>query len=459
MIDPNAYDTDVIVIGAGLCGLTTAFYLHQAGKKVCLIDSAEQAGGVIRTVRAEGFTVEAGPNSFQSSARELIELCAALGLSPVAASPLAKKRYLYLNRHLQALPGGPLSLVMTPVLSVGAKLRLLQEPIHPKGPDRESVADFIRRRLGTELLEKLVGPFISGIYAGDPETLDIAATFPALKRWEQESGSVLKGLFNKMRQPKPGKKQPYRLLSFQQGMGELPQALASALPPENLRLGLSVQTLTRQQEGFTVSLSDQSLLRARQVVLATPAAAAAFLLESFSASGADTLRAIPYPALFSVHLGCLAEQLRHPLDGFGFLVPRTEGMKLLGSIWTSSLFPDRAPAGRVLLSSFIGGACEPEAKHWSESDALEAVLGDLRQVFDADFSSEFSQVFAYAQAIPQYTLGHGDRMTTLCQQLEAQGGPFLTGNYLQGVSLNDCVKQGRSVAEKVLNALERSAPT
>jgi oxygen-dependent protoporphyrinogen oxidase len=444
---------DVVIIGAGLCGLTAAHTLAQSGRNLAVIEASDTPGGVIRSVSEEGYLVEAGPTTFQSTGQALIGLCQTLNLLPVSATPAAKKRYLFLKGRLTPLPMNPIQFITSPVLSWQGKARLVQEPWIPPHPgnQQESVAAFVRRRLGPEVLENLVGPFLSGVYAGDPEALSVSATFPRLTEWEESAGSIVRGAIRARKQSKKAgpPKAPYALMSFSGGMAALPQRLAETLPPGSLRLSTRVQALEKTNKGFLLKLSTGESLEAQAVVLATPAQAAASLLEPLSSDLTTPLRNIPYAPIAVVHFGFERQNIPHPLDGFGFLVPRTQKLPLLGSIWGSSLFSNRAPAGHVLFSSFIGGALQPEVAQWSDEQIAEQVLSDLRQVFQAPgLTTSYRRVFRYPAAIPQYELGHNARLKAMAEALTQQlPGVFLTGNYLKGVSLNDCVLQGQQAAQ------------
>lgn len=453
---PPSYPLDAIIIGAGLSGLTTAYTLTQKGYNICLLEAGDAPGGLIRSIREEGFLTEAGPNTFPSSATALIRLCRSLDLSPVPASPLASNRYLYLNDALIRLPNTPIDFLSSPILPWRAKLRLLGEPFISRGKGEETVADFVRRRLGQTVLENLVTPFLSGIYAGDPEQLSLPATFPKLSAWEHDAGSLLKGAFQAMGEARKKRKDegiprtPYALMSFDGGMQALPHALAQALPMGSLRTRTPVRAVTRDSAGFHVHLQTGEVLMSHAVVLATPAMTAAHLLEALSPRASAILSGIPYAPIAVVHLGVERQSVPHPLDGFGFLIPRTQHIPLLGSIWASRLFPDRAPEGMALFSCFIGGALFPEAAQWHADRLIEQVLKDLCRVFKQPaLTAGFQKVHQYDNAIPQYTLGHRDRVSKLSNSLTEVPGLAVTGNYLTGVSLNDCVRHGEETAQAV----------
>ncbi|HEY9686490.1 MAG TPA: protoporphyrinogen oxidase [Coleofasciculaceae cyanobacterium] len=449
---------ETIIIGAGISGLVAANQMRKNGRDVRVLEAGSAPGGLIRTLHEDGFTVEGGPNTFPSSAGELLALCEELGLTPKPASPLAQKRYLYLQGRLTALPGSPLEALTTPVLSLGGKLAFLKEPWQPKSQAEElSIADFFRQRLGAEAVERLVDPFISGIYAGDIRQLSLPAVFPRLWQWEQEHGSLIRGAMaartgqKKSGQVKSGKRKPMQLLSFENGLQSLTDALVRALPANALHLNTRVQAITQTEQGFRLSLYGGETLSARQVILATPADVAAQLLQTLVPQAAQSLAQVTYNRVAVVHAGFKKSDLPHPLDGFGCLIPRRENLALLGSIWASSLFPERAPEGHVLLSNFIGGAHHPEIPTWAPEQIQAQVLADLGQMFGSrqPLQPVFSKVLRYERAIPQYALGHRERIQAVEAALASHPNLALCGNYLHGLAINECIKSGLAVAERL----------
>jgi oxygen-dependent protoporphyrinogen oxidase len=485
------YDTapSVVVVGGGLTGLTAAYTLQQQGYSVRLIESAPRFGGVIQSHWHQGFLLESGPNSFMSTASHLMALVADLGLKPLPTSASAKKRFIWHQNRLKPVPMGPGDAVTTDLLSPWAKLRLLCEPWQPPRPLKladESLAQFIKRRLGNEVLEALVGPFVSGIYAGDPAQMSAQAVFPKLTGWEQQSGSLVRGALQQRasaRQANPtGKAVPkpkYQLLSFEQGLQVLTEALVAALPAEAVQLDttvLSLQTLTKG--GYRLICTDTSSTSTRQtfdvsqVVLATPADVTAGLIHDLLPAVDASLTAVPYAPMTVVHVGVPFTKIpqvlaQNTLDGFGCLIPRTcqgrpVGIPTLGMIFSSSLFANRAPEGHALLTCFIGGATQPEVAQWRDEQCLSQVLQDVQTVLGIPPSAPtMTHVTRWAKAIPQYAcdpegrfdLGHVGRIQSVQMAIQPMTGLTLAGNYMDGVSLNDCVRQGRQAAERVSQQL------
>jgi protoporphyrinogen/coproporphyrinogen III oxidase len=447
---------DVVILGAGLSGLTIAHQLAQENIPFLLLESGSRVGGVIQTEKTDGYLMEAGPNTFPSTAKMMMTLCDELRLKPVATPDMAHNRYVFHQNRLKPVFNSPLGFLISSLLSPLAKIRLLLEPFQNKlQADDETVASFTRRRLGSEVLENLMGPFISGVYAGDPETLSLKAVFPKLAAWEQSAGSLLKGAIQEKRQKRKEaashSPRPYQLLSFENGLSELPEALLRKLPAGSVRLNSSVESLDRNASGFTVRLSTGESIQCRMLVLATPAYQAASLLQEICPALCDTLASIPYAPLAVIHTAFPKNAVPHALDGFGFLVSLGNRMPFLGSIWASSLFPNRVPEGQVLFSSFVGGGRFPQLKTWDNQTILDETLQSLRKVFhQPHLTPDFQKMIRYDRAIPQYTLGHHNRVCRIEAELQAIPGLFLAGNYLHGVSLNDCVQESRRIAPKII---------
>jgi protoporphyrinogen/coproporphyrinogen III oxidase len=477
---------ECIVIGAGLSGLAAAYCLGQQGHSVLLLEKSGSVGGLMRSERDSNYLFETGPNSVPGSATELLALASEVGLEPARSASLAKKRYLYLQQKLCALPTNPIEALTTPVLSLKGKIRFLAEPmvpVHCMGQE-ETMAAFITRRFGQEVLQNIVAPFLSGVYAGDPSQLSVDAVFPKLPQWELTDGSVMLGAIGallskrKTKQPmgpsstmssSPLKRSD--LISFQDGLGALPIALQQAMAPcVQIKLNtqaLAVQAVEGASQGYQVTCEPASLQRdtpetalpevfsAKSIILATPAAISARLLDTLQSEVAELLQHIPYVPVVVVHIAVPRQEIPHPLDGFGCLLPRESGLKTLGIIWASSLFSGRAPKNETLFSCYIGGATHPEAVSLSD-DVLEALaLEDLKTVFQAKtLIPSFLKILRYNSAIPQYTLGHRPRVEKITALLkETLPGVALAGNYLQGISLNACIQSSNAAIEAIQPSL------
>jgi oxygen-dependent protoporphyrinogen oxidase len=452
---------DSIIIGAGISGLVAAHRLRSLGRNVLVVESSDRIGGVIQTVEAEEFLVERGPNSLRGT-HEFLDLVEELGLADemVAADPRAPA-YVYAGGRLHAVPMSPVALVRTGLISSSAKLRLLREPFigaRVEGGE-ESIASFVRRRLGDEVLDRLVAPFISGVYAGDPELLSIQACFPKLADFEAESGSVLRGALGAILSSRKKKEtsrrslRPYRLCSFRRGMKALPQALAGSLGDRLITRSRAVAAY-RSESGFTIRIERQNTVETfdcSTLVIAAPADVAAALTRDIAPGLAEEIAGISYVSLASVPLAYRVDNTDRSPDGFGFLAPRGEGLRTLGSIWNSSLFPGRAEDGWIVTTNFIGGATDAEAAALGDEELYRIVHDDLRKVLGFDAEPRRLSITRYQRAIPQYSIGHRARVEAIEAALRGCDGLWLAGNYLRGVSLGDCI----SGAEKIARELNR----
>ncbi len=468
---------DSVIIGAGISGLVAAHRLKKMGHDVLLIESGARAGGVIQSEEVEGFLIEAGPNSLRGT-HEFLDLVEELGLTGelITANPRAPA-YVYADGQLHAVPMNPLALVKTRLISNWAKLRLLKEPFVKARVEsgEESVASFVRRRLGDEVLERLVAPFLSGVYAGDPEALSVQACFPKLAEFEAGAGSILRGALraagrSRKHQDKSKRSlRPYRLCSFRRGLSTLPQLLAKSLGDSLLtdaRIVSVISTASGSERGpidgaslatargtdFELRLEHRNEIKTfncSTLIVATPAAAAARLLNNIAPEIAALIAGVEYVSIASVPLAYRAKQAQRPLDGFGFLAPRSEGLRTLGSIWNSSLFAERAPDGWIVTTNFIGGETDPGAVELSDEELIGAVHNDLRKVLGVSGEPRRLPITRYDRAIPQYTIGHTARGARIEAELRNRAGLWIAGNYLRGVALGDCIKQAERIADEV----------
>lgn len=443
-----------IVIGGGISGLACAYRLRQRGIPVLLLEQGQRVGGVIDSVEEEGFLFELGPQSFLST-DALLEVIASAGLDAelLRANPRAS-RFVLVNGRLERVPMSPAGLLTTTLLSWPPKWRLASEPFKRSTPPEadESVGDFVRRKFGAELLEHLAGPFVSGVYAGDPEKLSLRSAFPSVHEWEQGYGSVLRGA---MKARPRGQKVRSALCSFSRGVAALVRALAERLG-DSVRCGARVTAVRRSKaegkEQFELEVSGEGaaqVLTASAVVVATETPAAGQLLANLSPEFPLSLEQIKYAPVAVVATGYRREQVAHSADGFGFLVARKEGLRTLGCVWNSSLFPGRAPKGMLNFTSFAGGATDPELCEWSEGRIAETVCGEIAGVLGISGPPVKRLVWRHRRALPQYNLGHGTTITSLRQACSRFPGLFLAGNYLEGPAIGACVEQAFRTAADV----------
>jgi oxygen-dependent protoporphyrinogen oxidase len=454
-------DTDVLVVGAGISGLTVAFRLARKGVRVEVIEREPRAGGVIGSERIDGVLYERGPNSILETNPHIGELVSELGLASerLDVSALASRRYVVRDGTLVPLPASPPAFLKTRVFSFRSKLRLLREPfIAPAPPEREeSVSEFVERRLGRELLDYAVEPFVAGIYAGNPDELSVKAAFPRLHALEQRYGSLLKGQVLGARaraQQNDKARNAARSFTFRPGMRALPDALAQVIG--RVRTSTRVTHLRPiEDKRFAVTIEhagSRCEARARAVILAVPARSAAALLRDLTADAAEALEAIPYAPVASVALAYARSDVAHPLDGFGFLAPRVEGRRVLGSLFSSSMFEARAGDGEVLLTTFVGGRRNPEVVDLTDEEVVRRVRDELAELAGARGEPRVCGVTRWREAIPQYTLGHLGRVERALAAEARLPGLYLCGSYHGGVSVGDCIKSAFETAERVVTS-------
>jgi oxygen-dependent protoporphyrinogen oxidase len=444
----------VVVIGGGISGLACAYRLWQLGVPVTLLEAQERAGGLIGTVEQEGFLFETGPQSFQGT-DSVLDLVRELGLEvDLCQADPGAPRYVVRRGRLQELPMSPQGVLRSSLLGMGSRWKLATEALRKTKPptEEESVAQFVRRKFGHEILEYLVAPFVSGVYAGDPEKLSLRAAFPPLDEWERTYGSVLRGAMKSRPAKGAGQGRP-PLCSFGHGMAMLTETMAAKLG-ESIKLGAWVETVTGNDRdaGYQIRFTQRGraeTIEARAVVIATPAYTASHMVSSLSPPLARALSGIAYAGMAVVGAGYHAKQIGTVMRGFGVLIPRVEKYRTLGIVWNSSLFPDRSGEGRTTLTSFVGGATDPEIVEKSEEEILAIVEEESSRILAITGQPIVSRVFKHPKALPQYNLGHGHSVEAVRESERAIPGLFFVGNYLEGPSIGKCVDTGSQAAESV----------
>ncbi len=478
--------SDVLVIGAGITGLTLGYRLRQHSVNVVVVEASPQAGGAISTRVDQGFRWEEGPNSFTPSPA-LLNLIADVGLADQLIWADGRlPRYVYWDGELLPVPLNPAAAITSSLLTVGGKLRALRGVLgfvsYPPGSD-ESVQAFFSRQLGSQVTERLVIPFVSGVYAGDANQLSAMAAFNRLAGLESRYGSLFAGLTATITTPRSNRPptppvspeihpQPKsgQLGNLREGLSHLTDTLTGKLGSA-LKLEWSAQSLQPVPQGYRVQCqtpTGSTTLTAPIVILTTPAYQSARVLDPLVPLAAAVLRQIPYPPVAVIALGYPQSALPDPLQGFGHLIPRSQGLRTLGTIWASSLFPNRAPEGYHCFLNFLGGATDPA---YAQSRGLPTIP-DLSASQRAEWvHRELSQILLkrsvepiilgerlWTKAIPQYTIGHLDRLAQLQTALAPHPGLSVCGNYLDGVSVGDCVKRAEAKVLEVLAQLQDATP-
>jgi len=453
----------VVVVGAGISGLTTAFWLKQSGVTVTVLEQDVVPGGTMRTRQEGGWLIETGPNSALETTPVFGEMFDLLGITGERqyASESSNNRYILRNGTLHPLPMSPPAFLRSRLWTTRGKLRLIAEPFIGRGAREETIAEFVERRLGREFLDYAINPFVAGVFAGSPEHLSVRAAFPKLYALEEKYGGLIKGMIKGARERKQRAevaKDRARMFAFKNGMQSFPDAIVRSLGLA-VQCGCTVHRVARTPDGsFRIgcTLSGKtSELEADAVVLSTPAYAAAPILHPLAPGLAGRLAAIYYPPVAEVFVGLREEQCPRPLDGFGYLIPAKEQRKILGTIWSSAIFPGRAPAGHIALTSFVGGSRQPELLARDDAGLLSTVLAELRALMGVRGDPVCSRVIRWDRAIPQYNLGYHTVVEAI-EDLEREvPGLYLCSNYRGGIAVGDCVKNGKAAAGRIVAALSR----
>ncbi len=429
----------IVIIGAGISGLSAAYFLQKKQVPYVVLEANSNVGGVIQTTREEGNLLELGPNSLLCDEENLAFLTE-LGLEPelLTAAEVNKNRFIFKNGKYRKLPSSPPSLLFNSFFSWKAKWQIFNErKVTSKSPEGETVEQFFCRRFGAEVTKWAVNPFISGIYAGDPQKLWVAETFPLLVELEKKYGSVLKGFMK--RKGTTARKATY---SFKQGLSALPQALAGKL---NLRLQTQVKHIKPVINGWEVVLSNE-IISASSVILAVPATSAAHLLAPYFPDEARVLETVHYPPMTVVHTSFRREDVKHTLNGFGGLNPKAANRFAAGSIWSSSIFEGRSRKGEVLITSFVGGSQYESHALLKEEEILANTVKELKEAYQILGDPVFTHLYKWPKAIPQYDAAM-PAVHKVANGL-TQKGAHICANWLGGVSVIDCIRKGKELAEK-----------
>jgi oxygen-dependent protoporphyrinogen oxidase len=434
-----------IIIGGGITGLCTGNLLLEQDSEASfiLLEAADDPGGTARTDAAEGFTCDWGPNGFLDREPLTLEWIEGLGLSGdlIRANEAAARRFIYKSGALhEILP--PPGFLFSPLLSVAGRARLLCEPLIPakRNGEPESIWSFAARRIGREAADTLVSCMVSGVHGGDAKQLSLEHCFPRMAAMEREYGGLFKAL-QARRKASPGASPMGpggTLTSFPEGMGTLTRKAAERLG-DRVRFGQAVTTLDRTGTGYRIETEAGETFESERVVLAAPAYVAATLLAGFDEELASSLSEIQYAPLAVLSVGYARDRVQHDLNGFGFLSPRNQGLRVLGSIWTSSVFPDQAAEGHVLFRTMYGGATDPDAINLTDSELVQLFNSEVAPLMEAEPNPDFVRVFRHARGIPQYGMRHGTIIEAIEAGEQRNPGLILAGNAYRGIGVNDCV--------------------
>jgi protoporphyrinogen/coproporphyrinogen III oxidase len=462
----------VVVAGGGIAGLSIA---HAIGERapsadVVVLAAEPRVGGNVRTEVMDGYTCEWGPDGFLDNAPATLRLAEAVGLGPrlLASSDEARRRFIFRGERLHEVPVSPVAFLRSGLLSRRGKARILWEPFAPRRQEEEeSIHGFAARRIGEEAASVLVDSMVSGIFAGDARALSLRACFPKMWQLETDHGSLVRALIATRRTRRTGDAvgaPAGRLMSFRDGMQELTDAVARALgervrtsaPALRVRKGFARDAFTSgATRGYSVATPFGSL-DADAVVLASPADTSARLIREFDPTLASLVAGIETAPIVVACLGYDEAALiadRGPLNGFGFLVPRSEGTRILGALWETSIYTGRAPAGKALLRVMIGGASDPLAGTLDDDELLAVTRTDLNRTMGLSIAPEFTRVIRHHRGIPQYTCGHVARLGRIGGLLKAHPGLFLAGNSYRGVSINSCIAEAGAIADEVVASM------
>jgi protoporphyrinogen/coproporphyrinogen III oxidase len=463
----------IIVIGGGIAGLAAAYRIQNeisagAPLECSLLEGGERFGGKIATEKSEGFVIERGPDSFISQKPAAIRLCQQLGIGDhlVGTNPGAPSTYVYTGGKLVTMPDG-LSLMIptkflpfafTPLFSLTGKIRMAFDLLIPKkvGEGDESLASFVRRRMGEEALRKMAEPMLAGIYASDPETMSIGSTFPMFVETERKYRSLILGMLaRKKTMLLNANKRPASnhtlFMTLKEGLGEMVEAVIKKSPDIQFKSEARVESISGNEGDWLVNLEGGGEYKAQALILATPGSITAQLLQPVAPDSAEILKQIKYVSTATVTLAYKKEGFSHALDGFGFVVPKCEGRSILACTWTSSKFPHRAPEGYVMLRCYLGGALQEDIAEKDESTLISLVRQDLKEIMGVHEEPVFSKAFHNRKSNVQYHVNHSQRIDAVMQGLKS--GLFLAGSAYRGIGIPDCIQNGTQSAESAIQLL------
>jgi oxygen-dependent protoporphyrinogen oxidase len=467
----------IVVIGGGIAGLAAAYFALEKAKKIGepihlqLLDEKDRLGGCILTEKVDDFVIEGGPDCFLSEKPWALVLCEKLGLGDRLLNTNENRRVFILSEgKLHELPEGFMLMVPTSftpfikssLISWPGKIRMAMDLFIPKkeSDEEESLADFVRRRLGEEALEKIAEPLVAGIHAGTPETMGLKSTFPRFLQIEEEYGSLIRGMLARRKmalqwQKKGGSKRTM-FLTLKGGLGEWIDCLREKIGEEVINLKRKVVEVKRIEKGdYQIQLSDGAFLEADSIILATPSFITAKIVEEMDPEMSEILLTIPYVSSATVSLAYHRSQIHHPLDAFGFIIPRSEKRKIMASTWTSVKFDYRAPEDHVLLRVFVGGANQEQLVSLDDDEMLRMIQEELKEIMDVEGDPILTKIYRWEKSMPQYLVGHLEKVARMEERTNLQPGLFLTGCAYKGIGISDSVHDAEIVAERAVEYLKK----
>jgi oxygen-dependent protoporphyrinogen oxidase len=454
----------IVIMGAGISGLTTAYILKKDGFDVTILEKNSQAGGTMESTRTDGYLFDKGPNSWLETTPLIGDLVRELHLEGelLYGSKEANKRYIVRNNQLHPLPMTPGAFIKTKLFTPQGKARLFAEPLIGRSRDGyyQSIADFVKRRLGSEFLDYAINPFIAGVYAGDPTQLSVKSALPKLYALEEKYGGLMIGTVrsHKERKKRAEKaKASAKMFSFKNGMQVLPLALAESLK-ENIINGAEVTSVKKSGVDYTVSYNffgETKIIKSPLVLSTMPAYCASEIFAGLDTKLTEHLNAVYYPPVIVLYLVYNKKDIGQPLDGFGFLVPQVEKKSFLGALWSSVIFPDRASEDQAALTIFIGGSRDPEVEKYDKDLLYKRVKDELHEIMHITAEPVFTAERFWKKSIPQYNIGYIEHEKYFEKFEENFPGLYLGGNYRGGISVGDCIKNSDSIAQKIISAVKK----
>ena len=452
---------DVIIIGGGISGLSALHFIKKKNpqKQVMLYEADDRLGGTIGTDDVDGYSFDWGPNGFLDREPLTLQLVDELGISDKLerANDKVTNRFILRGSKLRLVPMSPQKFMISDILPLLGKLRLMTEPFASKRPDGidETIYEFVKRRIGKDAADYLVQPMVSGIYGGMADRLSLKSCFPIMREMEDEYGSLFKAMIFKAKKAKAESKKSGGpsgpggwLTSFDGGLFKIIEQFESVYK-ENIQKGQPVSSVLKENNYYNIELGNGEKDKAYNIIFALPTYQAANIVTNLSQNLSQAFDSIPYAPISVVCFGYDKNNVEHNLDGFGFLVPSKEKRKILGSIWSSSIFANRAPDGKVQFRSMIGGDGDHQSINLSDDELIKIVKDDLSKIVGLKGDPETVKIYRWAQGIPQFKIGHSDRMDTLENELKNLGNLYVTGNAFYGIGLNDCVKLSYKVAQEI----------